>query len=277
MMQRAMMNVAKKHYTDQWKKGHYSPFNRSIWQKFDRDGRVIPVNVQLGESLRQRRMGLERVYLPQFKALLDQDITEEQKAPIRDAIERMETTARIYDQKEKRLASLDENSIDMGDLQEIIDDLTATKNGRITHPNQLTSALAPILDRSDISEDLFSTVKLIRDDLQSNGLCFATPTHRVNAEDAHKFLEVERRKIGKGDLRNPDQIEADTAHFSSTEQMISETSDLVTGTFTKTLQNAPMDGKPVHEMMMIRRFVHDAIDAHTIEKVDIAEAHNAMT
>jgi len=209
--------------------------------------------------------------------LLEQDIPLEHKAQIEISKERMETTARIYKQKEERLAKLDENDIDMKALQEIIDELSAKKDGRITQPDELTSTLQPILNQSDISDEIVSIAKLINDDLQSNGLCFATPTHRVNAEDVHKFLEVERRKIGKGDLRNQDQIEADEAHFESTEQMIAEALDQVSSTFTKMLQKAPADGKPIHEMMRIRRFIYDEIDSHTIEKIDVAEAHNAMT
>ena len=45
LMQLAMLNVAKKRYPKQWQQGHYSPFNRAIWHKYDRDGRVIPANV----------------------------------------------------------------------------------------------------------------------------------------------------------------------------------------------------------------------------------------
>jgi len=276
MMQRAMINVAKKQYPDQWQKGHYSPFNRTIWQKFDRDGRVIPVNVQLGEALRQRRMGLERIYLPQFRELLGHNLTDDQRQGIQQAIEKMETTARIYKRQENNLAALDEESIDMDALQEIVDYLQATKDQRITHPKQVTSALTGILSEKS-NEELFIAAKCLNDDLESNGLNFATPTHRVNADDLHSYLNFERRKVGKGDLRNKDTIDADEAHFASTEQMIAEASDEVKGTFTDTLKEIPQDGKPVHEMMLIRRLVNDCIDEHTIEKVDVAEAHNAMT
>lgn len=278
MMQRAMLNVAKKHYQDDWENGHYSPFNRAIWQKFDLDGRDIPVNVKLGESLRQRRMGLELVYLPQFRALQDQDLSGDQTEEIEKAITRIGKTCRIYEEKEKVLAALDENDIDMDALQIIINELKQSKKERITHPEALTSALNSILKKADIDDEVFIAAKLINDDLQSNGLCFATPTHRVNADDVHSYLEVERRRIGKGDLRKQGTIDADDAHFDSTEEMIESATDQTTGkTFTQMLRQTPADGKPVHEMMIIRGFVHDALDSHTIEKVDIAEAHNAMT
>lgn len=277
LMQRAMMNIAKKHYPDEYKNGRYSPFSRTIWQKFDRDGRIIPVNIQLSESLRQRRMGIELVQLPRFQLLLQQNISVSQKDAINEVIKKIQLTTSIYAEKEKALDAIDEENIEMGALQDIIDDLNASKQDRVTHPNELTTALTPLLQNPNTSDAIFESAKLIYDDLQANGLCFATPTHRINAKDVHHYLNVERRKSGKGDLRNPDKIEADIAHFDSTEQMITEADGEVLGSFTNTILSVPADGRPVHEMMMVRRFIYDAIDEHTIEKIDIAEAHNAMT
>lgn len=275
-VQLAMMEVAKEHYPRQWKEGHYSPFNRAIWQKFDRDGRDIPVNVQLGEAIRQRRMGFERVYLPRFRALLSMlDINHPERIQIQETVHQMQETLRIYKDKEAHLAALDENNIDMAALQNIVDDLQMTKEERITDPNVLLESLEPLLKGQ--ADNIFKEAKMIISDLQSNGLCFSTPTHRVNAEDVHKFLNVERHKQGKSDLQNADNIKADTSHFQETEEMIEKAVNVVDGNFTDMLKKAPKDGRPVHEMMMIRSLVHDCIDSHTHEKIDIAEAHNAMT
>lgn len=275
MMQRAMIKVAQRNYPDQWKNGHYSPFNRAIWQKFDRDGRKIPVNVQLGEALRQRRLGLEYIYIPQIESLKKLEISSEQKVALNSSVERMRMTARLYKEAEDEFASLDENNIDMDKLQGILDKLIETKELRVTHPDQIKQSLIPILETDDIADEAFIAAKMIHDNLESNGLCFSTPTHRANAEDGFKYLETERRKIGKGDIRNRDNILADNKHFSSTEEIIAKASDQVVGSYTDMLKKIPADGGPVHEMMLNRRFVLDYIDGHTIEKVDIAEAHNA--
>ena len=275
VMQRAMIKVAQRNYPEQWKQGHYSPFNRAIWQKFDRDGRKIPVNVQLGEALRQRRLGLEYIYIPQFEALEELDISPDQKLALNTSIERMKMTAHLYKEAEDQLASLDENNIDMDKLQGILDMLIETKELRVTHPDQIKQSLTSILKTDDISNEAFIAAKMIHDNLESNGLCFATPTHRTNAEDGFKYLETERRKISKGDVRNRDNIKCDDAHFSSTEEMIASATDQMMGSYTEMLEKIPVDGGPVHEMMLNRRFVLDYIDSHTIEKIDIAEAHNA--
>lgn len=277
MMQIAQMKVAQKHFPDQWKEGRYSPFNRAIWHKFDRDGRDIPVNVQLGEALCQRRLGLELIYLPQLKALQEQEGFSDPTGSISRAIQRIKSTAKIYAGKELELASLDEENINMEELQVLIDSLNATKDERITHPDQIIDVLLPILEDENTPDDLFENTKLIVDNLQKNGLCFATPTHRVNAEDVHHYLNAERREAGKGDLNNPKQLSADKSHFKETEEMIEKATDQVSGSFTDVISKAPADGKCIHEMMMIRRFVNEAIDSHTVEKIDIAESHNAMT
>jgi len=163
-------------------------------------------------------------------------------------------------------------------LQEIINDLAASKNERITHPDQLTDSLRSLLDDANISDDLFEKTKMIVDDLQVNGLCFATPTHRVSAEDVHHYLEAERFKSRKDELRYPGEIRADRSHFDSTEEMIANAADQVLErSLTDILAEAPADGKPIHEMMMSRRLVYDLLDSHAIEKIDIAETHNAMT
>ena len=276
MMQHAQMNVAKKLYPDQWKQGHYSPFARASWQKKDRDGRDIPVNVALGEDLLQRRLGLEWVVIPAIETLKTHEHIKD-VAPIEAIIDRAKLTARLYKQGEKQLAKINERDSDLSDLQAIIDNLSATKEGRITHPQQIVSVLQPLLDDPETPDDLFRDLKMIVDDLSSNGLCFATPTHRTNAEDVQKYLSVERHKAGKGDVHAGDVLEADESHFEETEDMIASAKDVASGSFTEMLQRASQDGKPIHEMMIIRRFVHDVIDSHTIEKIDIAEAHNALT
>lgn len=277
MMQRAQIKVAQELYPDQWKQGTYSPFNRNTWQKKDRDGRDIPENVSLGEDLSQRRLGFEWIWIPEIEALQNHPAFRDPNGEITNAIERMKRTAAIYDRKENALAALDNSNIDYDKLQEIADDLVASKEGRITHPKEIIATLQPILDDPNTPDDLFIETKMIADDLLSNGLCFATPTHRTNAEDAQKYLLVERYKEGKGDIYNGDDLGADETHFDETEEMIAKATDRVSGSFTDMLKKAPKDGGPVHQMMMIRRFVLDNIDSHTIEKIDIAETHNATT
>lgn len=277
IMQRAQIKVAKKLYPNDWKKGHYSPFNRATWQKHDRDGREIPVTVQLGETIRQRRLGFEWINVPAIEALKNHPEFKDPDGAIGNILGHMNTTASYYALKEKALEALDEQDPDMDALQGIIDDFGMSKEGRITHPNQIIEALQPLLDDPNTPDDLFIEAKIIVDDLVSNGLCFATPTHRTNAEDAQNYLAVERHKAGQGDIFGGDGLEADESHFQETEEMIAAATDQVSGSFTDMLKGMPQDGKSVHEMMLIRRFVLNSIDSHTIEKVDIAETHNAMT
>ena len=280
MMQRAQIKIAQKYFPDQWKTGVYSAHGRASWQKADRDGRVIPMHVHLGEALRQRRMGLEFVHLPKLQTLLEHPtFLDNNRTKIENVIQSTQDTINFYRKQEDALSRLNADDTPyleyLKSLDSIMGDIQNSDIKRITHPDHITNALKDFLRDLRTPDDLYLEIKLIVDNLNSNGICLAALTHRVGAQEGYDYLDVERQKIDLGALQNTDELQADELHFAQIEDMITTVKTVAETSLVEALGNVPKDGRSLRELMLIKRFTFKHVDSHTTEKLDVAESHNA--
>lgn len=263
------LNVAAKHFPDDWRKLTPSLMTLATWVGYDLDGRNdIDWTMTLSKRLiiQQRQLGHYLKSLAVLKPAADKSDAAD---TVRDIAKKLESAIRMLDDE---IAIFGEGAPDdeaaLKQLQELSTRMYETRNERLVNVDGLICGLDAAIDTlGDNDDDLVRGLMILRAELKTNGLGMAHTHVRINSRQLHNAI---RKHAGM-------ETEPDDARFRQT--YLDRLSDMIENTNPVTINFGSIiaEQTSAKRLFMIIAQMVKYVDASSPVRFLIAETETAFT